>query len=311
MKNVVAAVSLIALAACGGEQGGPTASGGQVPVLDASGYETAGAFLSCLEGEAALVSAHRGGPMPGYPENAIETFDHILSMIPALIETDVRETADGVLVLLHDDTVDRTTNGTGLLAEMTLAEAKALRLKDNDGRLTDYRIPTLDEALAAMRNKTVLQLDVKRGVGLRKVVRAVERAGAEHYAGIITYTDNGAVIVLESSDIVTVVAGADEQSDLNRFAETGASDDRWVIWTGITRGEVDATLVGHLDARDVSASGGALGYLDSRAASGQRGLYRGLADAGLDVIATDRPIEATRELGVSTLAESIGRCLRR
>ncbi|NRA29407.1 MAG: glycerophosphodiester phosphodiesterase family protein [Parvularculaceae bacterium] len=308
MKNVAAAISLIALTACGVETNQPPKTMDEVPVLNALGYETAGAFLSCLEGEAVLVSAHRGGPMPGYPENAIETFDHVLSMIPALMEVDVRETSDGVLVLLHDDTVDRTTDGRGLLADMTLSEVKALRLKDNNGRLTDFQVPTLDEALTAMRGKTVLQLDVKRGVGLRKVIRAVERANAESYAGIITYTDQGARIVLESSDDVTVIAGADERSDLDMFARAGATDDRLVIWTGITRGDVDESFVGVLDDRDIAASGGALRYLDERAENGERGLYKELADTGLDIIATDRPLEAAQDLEQARVAAALALC---
>jgi len=308
MKRIVSIAAALGLVACGDTASVPKTPSGDVPQLNPTGYDTAGAYLSCLEGKTTLVSAHRGGPMPGYPENAIETFEKTLSVIPALIETDVRETADGVLVLLHDETVDRTTNGSGDISDMTLAQAKSLSLKDASGKLTNFQIPTLDEALAAMRGKTILQLDVKRGVGLRKVIRAVEQARAESYAGIITYTDNGAIIVIESSDDVTVIAGADDQGDLAKFTRAGASDERMMIWTGIVRGDVDTGFVGILDDRDIAASGGALGYLDDRAESGDRGNYRRLASDGLDVIATDRPIDAARELGLEATAEAVAAC---
>ncbi|MEO0755238.1 MAG: glycerophosphodiester phosphodiesterase family protein, partial [Pseudomonadota bacterium] len=84
----------------------------------------------------------------------------VLDQVPALLEVDVRESRDGALVLMHDDTVDRTTTGSGLVADLTLAELKALRLLDNDGRETDFQIPTLGEALSAIGGRTILQLDV-------------------------------------------------------------------------------------------------------------------------------------------------------
>lgn len=276
--------------------------------LDPTGYATAGAFLACFEDKAPLVSAHRGGPAPGYPENAIETFQHTLDQIPALIEADVRETKDGHFVLFHDDTVDRMTGGSGAVAEMTLAELRDLRLRDINGRPTDYQIPTLEDVLEAMRGRTVMQLDVKRGVSLVRVARAVERANAESFAGIITYTDNGAAILAERSDWVTIIPGADEMADVARFEDQGAEQERLVIWTGISRGPVDEVFVGELGARDIPASGGALGYLDDRAEAGVANVYEDLTATGIDIIATDRPIEAAVSLGIERVAATMDAC---
>ncbi|MEM6746205.1 MAG: glycerophosphodiester phosphodiesterase family protein [Pseudomonadota bacterium] len=272
------------------------------------GPETAASFLSCLEGKAAIVSAHRGGPSAGYPENAIETFLHVLGQVPALLEVDVRETGDGALVLMHDETVDRTTNGTGAVADMTLAELKALRLVDNDGRLTDFQVPTLGEALTAIGGRTILQLDVKRGVGLRQVVHAVEDAGAEAYAGIITYTDGGAAIVAETSDDIAIFATVDTARHLDRLAQEGVDADRLVAWTGIIEGRPRAGLYRVLGERGISASGGALSQLDHRAARGAQDVYRELEEAGLDIIATDRPIAAAREIGTEDVVLAARSC---
>ena len=300
---------LLALGACGQtvESSAPAANGGSAPVLDASGFETAAAFLSCLEGEAAIVSAHRGGPARGYPENAIETFEHTLAQIPALIETDVRETRDGVPVLLHDETVDRTTNGSGEIADMTLAEAKALYLLDEDGRATDFQIPTLDEALRAMRGKTILKLDVKRGVSLAKVVDAVAALSAEPHAAIITYNTNGAIIAAQADDDVTVIANVRGGDDLSELARRGLSQDRLVAWTGLIE-TPDDRLYELLGARDISTSGGALGQIDRAAERGDASGYAALEAAGLDIIATDRPLEAARLIGVDDVAQALQSC---
>jgi glycerophosphoryl diester phosphodiesterase len=275
--------------------------------LDTAGYRTAAGFLSCLEGRAAVVSAHRGGPAPGYPENAIETFQRTLSQIPALIETDVRRTKDGVLVLLHDETVDRTTTGSGTLSEMTLAEVKALRLVDMNGEATRFEVPTLQEALEAMRGRTVLQLDVKRGVGLSEVARAVKSAGAESYTALITYTDNGAVIAANQSGDLTVIAGASSMEEVRGLTERGVSEEQLVVWVGVLQKE-DSAFWAQLGERDLPTSGGALGRFDDRAAMGASGVYADLEAGGLDIIATDRPLMAAREIGTKDVAEAVKAC---
>src|SRR5262245_25744058 len=108
-----------------------------------------------------LVSAHRGGPQRDFPENCLATFENTLRHSFAMLEIDPRMTKDGAIVLHHDATLERTTNGRGRVVDHTLAELKQLRLKDNDGKVTEHQIPTLDEALEWARGKTVLVLDQK------------------------------------------------------------------------------------------------------------------------------------------------------
>lgn len=94
-----------------------------------------------------IVSGHRGGMMPGYPENCIESCEKTLSMMPTFFEIDFSFTKDSVMVLMHDLTIDRTTNGKGRVADYTYEELQRFRLVDRDGNVTDYRIPTLAEVL--------------------------------------------------------------------------------------------------------------------------------------------------------------------
>lgn len=108
-----------------------------------------------------IISGHRGGTIKGFPENSIEAFQNTLKYTPAFFEIDPRLTKDSVVVLMHDATLNRTTNGTGKVADFTYAELQKLRLKDVDGNLTEYKIPTLKEAIKWSRGKTVLNLDKK------------------------------------------------------------------------------------------------------------------------------------------------------
>lgn len=108
-----------------------------------------------------VVSGHRGGMISGYPENCIESFEKTLTMMPSFFEIDPRLTRDSVIVLMHDATIDRTTNGSGRVSDYTLEELRQFRLKDRDGNLTPYRIPTLEEAVRWSQGKTILNLDIK------------------------------------------------------------------------------------------------------------------------------------------------------
>lgn len=104
-----------------------------------------------------LVIAHRGGAGL-FPENTLYAFEQSYKLGVDVLELDVRRTADGALVVLHDATVDRTTDGTGKISEMTLAEAKKLDAGFRftlDGtnfplREKEVRIPTLQEVLEAL-----------------------------------------------------------------------------------------------------------------------------------------------------------------
>lgn len=84
------------------------------------------------------------------------------------VELDVRRTADGVLVLMHDETVDRTTNGKGRVVDLTAAQIGALRLRAGAGGrhapLTDEHPPTFEAAMSALRGRILVNLDAKADV---------------------------------------------------------------------------------------------------------------------------------------------------
>jgi glycerophosphoryl diester phosphodiesterase len=136
-----------------------------------------------------IVVAHRGchAPAPHHgfdaaPENSTLALERCVAIGVDMMETDIRETKDGYLVMVHDERVDRTTDGTGRIADLTLAQIKALRLRQNEGGpdapLTDQRVLTLDEMLALANGRITLNLDVKDAI-YPQVIAAVRRAGAQ------------------------------------------------------------------------------------------------------------------------------------
>jgi glycerophosphoryl diester phosphodiesterase len=108
-----------------------------------------------------IISGHRGGMMEGYPENCIASCEKTLTLMPSFFEIDPRLTKDSVLVLMHDATIDRTTTGKGKVSDYTYAELQQFFLKDRQGNVTEYKIPTLDEMLEWGKDKTVFNFDNK------------------------------------------------------------------------------------------------------------------------------------------------------
>ncbi len=118
-----------------------------------------------------IITSHRGaGSLE--PENTLRAMQRAIALGVDQIETDAQLTRDGYLVLMHDPTVDRTTDGTGKVAELTFAEIR--RLNAGHGEC----VPTLQEALALTRGKVVLQIELKGPGTALPVVQAVEAADA-------------------------------------------------------------------------------------------------------------------------------------
>ena len=113
------------------------------------------------EKPATLLAAHRGGAAL-WPENSLLAFRNAIALGADFIEFDVHLSKDGELVVIHDPTLERTTTGTGPVWDLTVAELKALRLKDRTGAVTAEAVPTLDEVVAvAAQGKRRMLLEIK------------------------------------------------------------------------------------------------------------------------------------------------------
>ena len=237
-----------------------------------------------------LVSAHRGGPYPGLPENALATFEHIAALTPAIIECDIAMTHDSVLVMMHDNTLDRTTTGTGKVIEQDWEALKALYLVDNEGNQTEHRIPTLKETLEWGKGKVLFTLDVKRGVPFEKVVEMVQATESGPYATIITYNANDAqrVYQLDSSLMISVGLGSQEAYEAHK--QLGIPDDNMIAFVGVR--EPTAEHYQFLHNKGITCILGVLGNLDKQVAARGDSLYEGFVKRGADILATDRPVEA-------------------
>jgi glycerophosphoryl diester phosphodiesterase len=136
---------------------------------------------------APLLFAHRGGARLA-PENTLEAFRQSVERWGAdVVETDVHLSRDGELVVIHDDTVDRTTDGTGPVAALSWAELRELdagyRFTDLDGapslRGCGVRIPRFVDLLEALPGVRI-NVDAKAPAAARPLVELLNRRGEEH-----------------------------------------------------------------------------------------------------------------------------------
>ncbi|MYM69017.1 glycerophosphodiester phosphodiesterase [Pseudoduganella sp. FT55W] len=150
-----------------------------------------------------FVVAHRGchnaSPAQGLgeaPENSRLALEQCVLLGVDMMELDVRRAADGALVVMHDDTIDRTTNGSGRLDQFTLAQLKTLRLKQNLGAamspiLTAETVQTLEEMLALAKGRIMLNLDIKEAI-YPAVIAAVKAQGMERHVLVKSVVTGGA-----------------------------------------------------------------------------------------------------------------------
>jgi glycerophosphoryl diester phosphodiesterase len=278
--------------------GGCAASGNRMAVDVGSKVSSASlslpVYFDCLrEKNETLVSAHRGGPAPGYPENALETFQATIARNPnALLEMDVRRASDGTLYLMHDEDLSRTSTGSGLGSGQSWEQLSSVKLKDNGGAVTGFAIPKLDAVLDwARTSKVVVQLDIKRGVPIDAVVAAVRAAYAERYAVLITYTDADALTVVRLAPELMVSASIDSEAVAENLLRGGMRSASLLAWTGIKQPNPD--LFRALRALGVEPMFGTLGRPGERLddqwlADGNPSEFVALAKSGAVVIGTDR-----------------------
>ena len=101
------------------------------------------------------IMGHRGAPAEA-PENTLRSFRRALELGVAAVELDVQLTRDGRLAVIHDETLDRTTNGRGPVKDFTLAELKKLDAGQGES------IPTLEEVLELVRGRAHLVVELKQ-----------------------------------------------------------------------------------------------------------------------------------------------------
>ena len=237
------------------------------------------------------VAAHRGGALL-WPENSLLAYREALALGVDFLETDVHLTGDGIVVVLHDATLDRTTTGTGPVRERTLADLASLRLRAAAGRPTGEVVPTLAQLLDLVGpSRAGVLLEMKAGPGRQRYAGIEERAlGLVRDRGLL---DRTVVMAFEPETVLRVreleptvptaalIARGHERRD-RLTAEEALDRTRAVRAThaGINFRLLDGPLVAA-----VQRAGMAVGAWTVN----EEADIRDVLALGVDVVITDRP----------------------
>lgn len=269
-----------------------------------------------MNNSAVRVAAHRGGALL-WPENSLLAFRNALALGADLLELDVHLAADGGVAVVHDPTVDRTTDGTGAVSALSTAELRRLRLRGPDGAVTPERLPMLEDVLPVVAgSRAGLLLEVKGPEPGLGVVRE-RRDGRVHvlpgpvYEGLEgrlvaalgrTGLRERTAIMSANPKVLERIRALDDRQRLTLLVaavhvELAQARPEDVVEWAVAAGAADVGVQHTLATEGVVAA--------ARAASVSIGVWtandeptlRRMAALGVDVITSDRPDLALRVLG--------------
>ena len=257
--------------------------------------------MDCVRSIGALTAAHRGGPRRGFPENSLETLQESYNRGTRVFEIDVAESKDGVLFLMHDVNLRRTTTREGVAREMNWSELSAVTLTAN-GADTGFLIPTLRETLEwAVETNSLVELDKKRSTDFAKIIDMVKEANAENNVILITYTQDQAETVASLAPDMMMTASVSSLEDLETLLARGVKLENLIAWAGTS--SPNPVLWMDLKARGIEIAFGTLGRRGERLddqywSDGDGSEYDQLVRDGATLIATDYSDKVTRHLTV-------------
>lgn len=249
--------------------------------------------LNCIRNnDYSVLAAHRAGPAPGYAENALSTIAYSAERGALFAEIDVAKTSDGVFFLIHDDTLDRTTTGTGEWQDQSWDQINTFRLVDQNGMELDETMPTLDDALRVSRETGILlNIDLK-GITPTEIVEEVQRHNAISRVSFIAYTvDQAAEYHDANPDVFLSVPDR-----LEEISAAGIPSENYYVWLGVNR--INADRDAELERQDIEASAGLFRFNHSEDA------FRNAKSAGLEILSIDDVTLASTALGGSAVLQS-------
>ncbi len=238
------------------------------------------------------ISVHRGGKgLQNYPENCLETIKYIVDSITAIYEVDVAKTKDNKLVLMHDNSIDRTTTGSGLVNKMTYSELQGFNLVDEYGNVSNFKIPLFSKVLKwCKENNVILTIDLKRSVNQETVIKAIREANAEDISIVITYDVEQAKTAYKLAPQLLLSVSARNNDEFDRLLKTKIPTENMLAFTGTRLSH--PSLYKRLHEENIVCILGTLGNLDRKAKARGNELYKSWQKNGVDILATDRPFEA-------------------
>jgi len=243
-----------------------------------------------------IISGHRGTIENGLPENSIVGMQDVLKHTTAIFEIDPRLTKDGVAVMLHDATLERTTTGSGKLSDYTWQELKELKLKDSQGNITPYSINTLDEMIEWAKGKTVLNLD-KKDLPMEMTAEIIRKHNAYRWVWVTVHNVEQARFYLDKNPDQYLSMHIKTQEALNDFISSGLPFDRMIVYIGPEIKPANQRMYNFFKEKGVMCMISAAPTYDKlQAKEDRRNKYRMVFDDGANILESDFPIEVSQAI---------------
>ncbi len=253
-----------------------------------------------------VISGHRGTKVKGIPENSIAAMEYVLQHTPAFFEIDPRLTKDSVIVLMHDVTIDRTTNGTGKLSDYTWNELQQFRLKDHLGNVTEHRIPSLEEVIEWARGKTIINLD-RKDVPPEMTAAIIEKHQAAGFVMVTVHSAAQARFYLEKNNKMMLSAFVRTHAQYDEYVKAGIPWENMIAYIGADKDKEETkSLRNKLHGHGVSCMISAASSYDKLQDDSLRlEAYRDIIRAGTDILESDYPVDVAT--AIKDLANVPGR----
>jgi len=253
-------------------------------------------FFRYTGNDVMLIAGHRGGMVKGFPENSIATFENTLKHTPAFFEIDPRLTKDSIIVLMHDATLDRTTTGKGKLSDYTYAELKAFHLKDAEGNITEFGIPTLSEVMEWARGKTILNLDHK-DVPLAMTAALIKKHKADAYVMLTVHKPSEAKYYLADNKDRMFSAFIKSKKELEEYENASIPFTQMIAYIGPLVKPENQELYTLLNKKGTMCMiSAASSYDKSKDSLERKAAYRAIVKDGTSILESDYPIEAAEAI---------------
>lgn len=255
-------------------------------------------FFLYKENNPIIISGHRGGLAEMYPENSIEGLQNVLNHMPAIFEIDPRLTKDSVIVLMHDGTLDRTTNAKGRLSNYTWEDLQNVRLKDHKGNLTECKIPRLEDVFKWSKGKTIINLD-KKDVPLNMIADLIKKHNAQLYVMLTVHTGAQARYYYDRFPNIMFSVFARNDKEYEDISISGVPWKNMIAYVGHTITDKNKHIVEKLRANGVKCMVSYAPTFDKlESKSDREKAYRKEIMTNPDIIESDIPVEVWSALGI-------------
>lgn len=272
-------------------------------ILESDNIEELIANLENSNGDDVMVVAHRA-VWDNAPENSIRSIEDAIALGVDMVELDIRKTADDELVLMHDETIDRMTDGKGKVNELTLDEIRSFKLRNrNGGVITDEKVPTLAEAMLSAKGKILVRIDKAYSLDiLDDVMRILEETETVNHACIlVSQSVQPGSVSFNWSDIlenVYFIPGVDADGNGGPSQAAGYLKFDKVVAIESSFSNDENITIDWLEIRESGArimvytgsSGSSGGHDDDVSLTNIDEGFGWLIDRGVNMIQTDQPV---------------------